>query len=161
VDYGSKTLDYLASYIISVLAGITVGLLAKPAWYLLSGLAMLVFSHLPNISGEWTARFSEPTETGGSEKITERITLHQLGRIVRGEGTVTDSRGRVFKYKGIIFRETFCGTYQRKGSHKSTRRGTFHLQIGGNENSMEGWCLWHDQDTDDIEASPYKWEKAH
>ena len=40
------------AYPISVVAGITVTVLAKPAWLLISGFAQMIFSDLPHISGE-------------------------------------------------------------------------------------------------------------
>lgn len=91
--------------------------------------------------------------------MSETISLHQLGRLVRGEGNVVDTRGRVFKYRGVILRHTIHGTYRRKGSNAPTGTGTFQLRIAGSDASMDGWCLWYDRDTDNIEASHYRWTK--
>ena len=152
-------MDNLVAYLISVAAGITVAVFAKPLWLLLSGLAQMVFTALPKVSGKWTATFTEPTEAKASEEMTETISLHQLGRLVWGEGNVADTRNRVFKYRGSILRNTLHGTYRLKESNAPAGTGTFQLQIAGNDRSMEGWCLWYDRDTEDIEASPYKWTK--
>jgi hypothetical protein len=152
-------MDNLVAYLISLAAGVTITVLAKPVWLLISGLAQMFFSDLPRISGEWTARFTEPTETGTFEDMSEAIELHQLGRLVWGEGRVVDERGRVFKHRGSILRDTLHGTYCRKGSHSPAGTGTFQLRIAGSDDSMDGWCLWYDRDTENIEASSYKWTK--
>jgi hypothetical protein len=44
--------DNLVAYLISVAAGITVAVFAKPLWLLLSGLAQMVFTALPKVSGK-------------------------------------------------------------------------------------------------------------
>ena len=152
-------MENFTAYLISVAAGITVTVLAKPVWLLISGFAQMIFSDLPDISGEWTARFTEPTEKGSHEEMSETINLHQLGRLVWGEGNIADTRGRVFTYCGTILRHTIHGTYRRKGSHAPAGTGTFQLRIAGSDASMDGWCLWYDRDTDDIQASSYKWTK--
>lgn len=158
-DKGGVAVDNFVAYLISIAAGVTVTVLARPAWLLISGVAQMVFSDLPRISGRWTVTFTEPTESRESENMTETISLRQLGRIVWGEGTVADSRNRVFKYRGSILRNTLHGTYRVKGSNAPAGTGTFQLQIAGSDCYMEGWCLWYDRDTEDIEASPYKWTK--
>lgn len=152
-------MENIVDYLIAVAAGVTVTVLAKPVWLLFSGLARMVFSDLPRVSGTWTARFTEPTESGAPEDMSETITIHQLGRLVWGEGTVTDERSRTFKYKGSILRHTLHGTYRRKGSRSPAGTGTFQLLIAGSDDSMDGWCLWYDRDTDNIQASSYKWAK--
>lgn len=154
-------MDNLIHYFISVAGGITVGVLGKIAWPLISGVIRAVFSNLPEIGGQWTATFTEPTETRGQlEGMSETVTLHQLGNVVWGEGNIADTRNRVFKYRGRIVRQTLLGSYRRKGSRKPSGTGTFQLGIRGNDRSMEGWCIWHDADTDKIEASQYTWAKA-
>lgn len=59
-------MENFIGYLISVAATITVTVLAKPAWLLISGFAKMMFSDLPRISGGWTAEFTEPTEEGST-----------------------------------------------------------------------------------------------
>lgn len=157
--------DHFSGYFISFLAGMTVALIGRPfwlsVWLLLSGTIRTIFSNLPEIGGQWTATFIEPTETRGEqENITETVILHQLGSLVWGEGRIADSRNRVFIYRGRIVRQTFLGSYRRKGSRKPSGTGTFQLGIRGDDKSMEGRCIWHDANTDKIEASQYNWAKT-
>lgn len=149
-------MENFMTYFISVAAGITVAALAKPLWLLTSGLARMVISDLPKISGRWKTQFVEAAEDGTFE---ESIVLYQLGRLVWGEGTGKDIYGRIFKYRGHILRNTLHGTYHRKKSNVPAGTGTFQLQIAGDDKSMNGWCLWYDIDTRQIEASPYSWKK--
>lgn len=152
-------MDAFTAYFVSVLAGLTAGIIAKPGWLLVSGLFRMLFSDLPNISGRWTAEFTEPTEDGEEENMSENIKLHQLGRILWGEGIVLDKRSRNFKYCGSILRDTFHGTYRIPRSTAPGGSGTFQLKIAGSDKIMNGWCIWYDRHTDKIEASLYKWEK--
>lgn len=152
-------MDNLLAYVISLLAGVTVALVARPAWLLLSGLAGIVFSDLPQLTGSWKATFNEPTESAGTEEMEERIRLRQLGRIVCGRGHVSDSRGRMFRYRGTIKRHTLSGTYHRIGDSTASGAGTFQLQISQNDRRMTGWCLWLDADTERVESSRYTWDR--
>lgn len=152
-------MDNLVAYIISIAASITVTLFRRPLWLLISGAVKMWLSDLPRISGKWTANFTEPTETGENEDMSETVNLHQLGRLVWGDGNITDKRDRVFKYRGSILRDTLNGTYSMKGSHYPAGTGTFQLKIAGNDETMTGWCLWCDRDTEKIEASKYNWIK--
>jgi len=155
-------MDHLVSYLVSLAAGITLTILAKPTWLLLSGFIQSLFADLPKVSGDWIAEFNEPTEdteNNEREDMREEVKLQQMGRIVWGEGKVIDERDRKFKYRAIIVRQTLYGNYRRKGSKKPSGTGTFQLQVTGSDRKMEGWCIWHDQDTDDIEASPYEWTR--
>jgi hypothetical protein len=153
--------ENIVAYLISVAAGVTVAVLAKPVWLLFSGLARMLSTDFPRLSGTWTARFTEPTKSGSSEDISETITIHQLGRLVWGEGSVTDERNRKFKYKGSILRHTLNGTYCRQKSRSPAGTGTFQLRVAGSDDSMSGWCIWYDRDTDKIEASSYEWRKCN
>lgn len=152
-------MDTFTTYFISVVAGLTVAVIAKPGWLLISGLSMMIFSDLPKIAGPWAAQFTEPTEDKKLETMDENLNLHQLGRLVWGEGTIVDNRRRKFKYRGSILRNTFHGTYRLKKSTAPAGTGTFQLLISGNDKLMNGHCLWYDRDTDKIEASSYKWNK--
>jgi hypothetical protein len=154
-------MEITTSFIVSVLAGITVALLGKPAWLFLSGIAKAVLSDLPSVNGCWTAEFSEPDDAAGETKCsaTEEIQLKQLGKIVWGESHVADARGCTFKFKGNIFKNTLLGSYRIKQHKATTGSGTFQLKIAGDERHMKGWCIWYDADTDNVEASPYSWQK--
>jgi hypothetical protein len=149
-----------ASYIISVAASVTVVILAKPGWLILSGLIQIIFgNNLPNISKEWVAKYTEPTEDGSREQVEEIIALNQLGRYIWGEGKVTGKQERTFRYKGELVRQTFIGNYKRKGARTPSGTGVFQIKISGDDSRMIGWCLWHDRDTDSIESSEYEWFK--
>ena len=152
-------MENLTSYLISVAAGITVAIIARPLWLMFSGLLQLLFADLPKISGEWLAEFIEPTENGGTEKVQEIIELRQIGRFIWGEGKVSGAMKRTFKYNGRLVRQTFVGNYRKKGVKTPSGTGVFQMQVSGDDTRMTGWCLWHDRDTDVIEGSKYQWKK--
>lgn len=89
-----RVMENLEGYLISIAGTITVMALKKPLWLLISGLAKMLFSDLPHVSGKWLTKYNEPTGTGKREDVEENTKLHQLGRIVWGKGTV---HGRDFK----------------------------------------------------------------
>src|SRR4030042_574275 len=150
-------------YIVSVIAHLTVLVLVavfgavfgKRVWLALSGLMGSV--HLPRIFGRWTATYWEPNESGEVEERSETINLHQIGRLVWGDGTVSDTPTRDFKFSGSILRNTLRGSYSRKGQKSQSGTGTFQVVIAGSDASMNGWCIWYDRDTDKGESSLYKW----
>lgn len=150
-------MDNVIAYGISVLAGATVALLARPAWLLLSGLAGLIFADLPRVAGSWKATFVEPTDGEEPEEMEETIELRQLGRIVWGEGRVADTRERVFRFRGSLKRHTLSGSYHRIGNSSPSGTGSFQLQVSQNDERMTGWCIWLDADTNEVEASIYNW----
>lgn len=154
----------MEQYVIKVLAGLTVlvlgALFGEPLWWALSGLARIGSPDLPRISGEWTATFLEPNESGVPESMTETINLHQIGRLVWGKGAVSDTPARAFTYKGSILRNTLRGTYSRTGQNSPSGTGTFQVLIAGSDDSMSGWCIWYDRDTHIVEASRYQWTRS-
>lgn len=149
----------MVAYLISIAAGITLTLLGKPGWLVISGLFQILFSDFPRVSGTWTAIFFEPTETGTVEEVSEGIKIHQLGRIVWGEGGANNDRNRIFKYRGSILRNTMNGSYRVKKKNSPAGTGSFQLRITGDDASMKGWCIWYDRNTEEVEASSYKWNK--
>ena len=152
-------MEHIVSYFISVAAGVTVGVFWEPLWLGISGVAQQLFSNLPSISGQWKAKFEQPNGSGASEEMSETVSLKQMGRLVRGNGTVADAPNRRFIYRGSIVRNTLRGTYWIEGMKSPAGTGTFQVRIAGNDAEMMGWCTWYDFDTDKVEASSYKWKK--
>lgn len=113
----------------------------------------------PKIHGRWIATYSEPTEAGITEAITEIIEIRQFYKWIRGVGIATVGPNRTFHYKGDILINSFEGNYQRGEVSQLGGKGVFQLKITSDNKFMRGYCMWFDRDTDRVECSVYEWKK--
>lgn len=150
------------SLVAGFLVGVIVNWIAMPLGLMLGGLVQMAFADVPHIGKRWSTSYEEPGEDP-SEIVpaTEILKLRQIGRFVWGTGVVNDdTEERKFAYRGKIVRGTLIATYRYKGKRGPTGTGAVQLRIEDDDNSMAGWCVWHDRDSKKIEASRYHAVKA-
>jgi len=150
-----------------LLAGVTAGWLSRPLWLILSGLVLqglqalpLYRDLVPSVRGLWKNQYREPDEEGNVVDAGEILSLHQVGRLVWGEGKRDDGQGGPFRYRGKLVRNTFIGTHLVVGRKSPVGLGAFELQIHNNDRKMIGHCVWHDTDTDKIECSEFMMKRV-
>ncbi len=146
--------------IIVTLCGSIIIFFARTIWKIIYGYLLKLFKDLPDIAGSWQASFYEPDDQGNRNLSHETANLNQLGAVVWGEITPTNVPSAKFKFEGEIRRNLLVGKYTRKDSDKTTGTGTFVLVIKGNNDEMNGQCIWQDYDTDKVEASSYIWHRG-
>jgi hypothetical protein len=86
--------------------------------------------------------------------------LHQVGRLVWGEGKKDKGEGGPFRYRGKLVRNTLIGTHSVPKRKSPVGLGAFELQLHNNEKKMNGYCIWHDTDTDKIESSIFSMDRV-
>jgi hypothetical protein len=149
-------MEMIFSAIISwIICGI-LGRYSAQIWSILTGFLQ---PDLPKISGNWEAEFCEQDENACTANMRETISLKQLGRLVWGHGRVSGREDEIFKYDGNIKRNIFIGKYRIKGPGGPSGSGAFQLKISGSDKIMNGYCIWLDKDSDNIDASIYNWKK--
>ena len=148
-----------AALVVTFLLGVLASMVAQPIWLVLSGTAEGVFSDLPRVNGEWVAEYREPDLSGQVLEAGERVTFHQLGRLVWGRAARSDGDGAPFKYSARLKRNTLLGTFQPVGVGTAVARGAFQVVVADDDGSMSGWCVWKDSDTGKIEASEIRFRR--
>lgn len=133
---------------------------ARTIWKIIYGYLLKLFRDLPDIAGSWQTSFNEPDDQGNLNLSHETANLKQVGAIVWGEIASTKAHSIKFKFKGEIRRNLLVGKYTRKDSDKTTGTGAVVLVIRGNNDEMNGQCIWQDYDTDKVEASSYIWHRG-
>ncbi len=53
----------------------------------------------------------------------------------------------------------FVMKYRIKGPGGPSGSGVFQLKINGSDQKMNGYCIWLDKDSDEIDESEYNWQK--
>jgi len=148
--------EIIIGAIVSWIIGGVLGRYSSQIWSILTGFFQ---PDLPNVSGSWEADYREQDENARTANMREAITLKQLGRLVWGQGHVSGRADNIFKYDGKIIRNTLIGKYQIKGPGGPSGSGAFQLKITGSDEIMNGYCIWLDKDSDEIDASEYNWKK--
>jgi hypothetical protein len=140
-----------------VLTSILSARLAEPILYGLLGGVVALFTDVHNIAGSWRATWSEPIDNAGTlGTAVEDLELHQLGRFVWGTGRVSDTAGhRRFRYTGHIKRNAFLARYTPVGRNGSLGSGALQASINERADTLTGWCIWHDRDSQQVESSAY------
>ncbi len=120
-------------------------------------------SHLvadvPQLGTSWVVHFRQPSRFGQSKANAIDAELQQFGRFLRGNGHVQGEPGDPFKYRGVIKRNVFYGTFRRRSSHLLAGTGTFVLKINADSRRMIGHCTWYDNLLDDVWSSKYVWTR--
>ncbi|MEC9378048.1 MAG: hypothetical protein VX528_03705 [Candidatus Latescibacterota bacterium] len=138
--------------VLAFLFGVVGSIVAQPLWFMLSGVALDLFSDLPKVSGSWEATYSELDCQGVRSEMTESVVLRQIGRFVWGS-SVRHGDSDTLAYRARIHRNVLVGTYKFKGSRTPAGSGTFQVKVGDDDEEMVGWAVWKDTDTKAIEAS--------
>lgn len=142
-----------AALLVTFFLGVLASIVAQPIWFVLTGTAESIFSDLPRVNGKWVAEYREPDLSGQVLEAGERVTFHQLGRLVWGRSSRSDGDGAPFKYSARLKRNTMLGTFQPIGIGTAVARGALQVVVSDDDTSMSGWCVWKDSDTGNIEAS--------
>ncbi len=110
-----------------------------------------------DLTGNWIGYWVESYRVGAPYVVQENTRISHVGNLVRAEfNTNVDGLERQEKtlYARLDRRTLSCVT-SVDGWIQPNGTGLFQVQIGRNDNWMEGYTIWDDADTGQIEASRY------
>ncbi len=143
------------SYIVSLLAGLSVYPLAK----LCIAVWDRLFRDLPNISGKWktTYKFIE----GGKNEVdaTETVTVKKRGRWCFGHATMQGRFNRTWHLSGEIRGRYWAGRVRAGDRHSLSGSGVFQLKVWEHGRKMQGYMIWWDGELDQVYVTEYIWQK--
>lgn len=155
------------SYTSQIILGLLVTFIAGAIGYLSKRLRLYVYGwwqgfrgDFPNVKGSWRTTYFDLDDQGNRHQEEEIVELKQRGAYVNGDITPTSRPEAKFSFQGSIRRNLLVGMYERSNSLRTTGTGSFALKIKGSEDSMEGRCIWHDYDSDNVEESIYIWTRS-
>lgn len=110
-----------------------------------------------DLTGAWKGFWIESHRLGDPFLIEEDVQLTQTGTLVRGRFQATvDGTERA---ENILFarldRRTLTCVTEVDGWVRPNGTGTFQVHVGRNDNWMDGYTIWDDADTEQIEVSRY------
>jgi len=153
--------DLLAAPSTTFVLGIVASVIAAPLWLLLSGGLDYLKADLPHLAHKWEFKYIEPDGQGSPTASYEHLQLKQFGTHVWGTAIKPGDDRTSLTYKGRIKRRSLVMTYRLSNySAVTVGSGALHALIADDDNSIEGWCIWHDRDTKRIESSPIEGRKV-
>jgi len=119
--------------------------------------------NLPDLNGRWFGYWIETHRRGEPFVCMEEIELSQTGQLVKGSfRTIVDEQVREerINFARLDRRTLICVTSVVDWVNPNGI-SSFQLHIGRNDNWMDGYTMWDDADTEQVEVSRYICVKAH